>query len=640
MTTSSTKAKVNESKKVKGKKEKDKKEKVNPLHKDYSLLSNLRFIFGNMFREEKSLWILIPIGIFVSPVMQYLWTFMSKLVLDIISKDSEWGVLLPLCACFLGIQIFSTMMNTFYWSNTWYRYVGVRMTLMTMLNKKAMTVNFEHLENSDVMEAFQKAQNSSGGNEQGVEGMMRTGVETVRMLAVAIVGFAIMGTLHPLILVTLFITAGLSCIANDRVSAYTKRTVWDVLSSWWRKNNYVYDTCTDFKAAKDIRMFHLSGWLLDKKRELGVFRVKMQWKNEKAWLLFGIFDRIMWTASQIVIYWFIVDSVVKGKVTVGNAYLYVSASGAFYSSVSSVFSNLTNLRQRSREVSDFRSFLDFEGGSLLDGTLSMPDKSDYEITFEHVYFKYAGAEKYALEDMNLVLHKGERLAVVGMNGAGKSTFIKLLLRLYEPTKGRILLDGVDIKDYKRYEYYHRFAPLFQEVQLFAFPLKENISMNTPEATDAVKAEDCLVCAGFGEQLKGLKNGIDTEVLKIIDEEGVDFSGGERQKLALARALYKDSPVVVLDEPTAALDALAEYELYQNFDSMIGEKSAIYISHRLSSTRFCNHVAMFQDGRMIEYGTHESLLDQNGAYAEMFRVQAQYYVDSEKAQAEEGGELYE
>lgn len=186
---------------------------------------------------------------------------------------------------------------------------------------------------------------------------------------------------------------------------------------------------------------------------------------------------------------------------------------------------------------------------------------------------------------------------------------------------------MDIQTYQKKSYYNLFAPLFQEVELFAFPLAENISMNTPENTDVARAEECLNMAGFGNKLKELPKGVRTEVLKVIDEEGLDFSGGERQKLALARALYKDAPIVVLDEPTAALDALAEYELYQNFDRMIGEKSAIYISHRLSSTRFCDHIAMFMEGQMVEYGTHEELLKKNGPYANMFELQAQYYVEN-------------
>ncbi|MBR4179455.1 MAG: ABC transporter ATP-binding protein, partial [Treponema sp.] len=221
---------------------------------------------------------------------------------------------------------------------------------------------------------------------------------------------------------------------------------------------------------------------------------------------------------------------------------------------------------------------------------------------------------------------GERLAVVGLNGAGKTTFIKLLMRLYEPTEGAIFLNGQDIRSWDLKSYFAIIAPVFQDVNLFAMTYKENVSMNELENTDDELVKKCTEDAGLGEKIRDLKDGIDTQLLKVIYDDGIDMSGGEKQKLALARALYKNAPVVVLDEPTAALDALAESKLYQDFDKLIYGKTAIYISHRLSSTQFCNNVAMFKDGQLIEYGTHDSLMKKKGEYANMYKVQAQYYVE--------------
>ena len=256
----------------------------------------------------------------------------------------------------------------------------------------------------------------------------------------------------------------------------------------------------------------------------------------------------------------------------------------------------------------------------------VPKAKGYTFEFENVSFKYKGQESYALKNVNLTLEAGEKLAVVGLNGAGKSTFIKLLLRLYDVTEGRILMNGTDIREFNREDYYKLFSPAFQDVMVFASPMSENVSMKEPAATDKSAAEKVLRDAGLGEKVDSLEKGVDTELLKVFYDDGVDLSGGEKQKLALARALYKNADVVVLDEPTAALDALAENRLYQSFDGLIGNRSAVYISHRLSSTRFCNRVAMFKDGEMVETGTHDELMALDGAYAEMFRVQAQYYVE--------------
>ncbi|MDO4318377.1 MAG: ABC transporter ATP-binding protein [Lachnospiraceae bacterium] len=610
---------------------KKKPEEANPLHRDYSVGSNLRFIFHALLTEYPVLWLLLPLGALVSPVMQYLWSFIAKLVIDMAMEGEGWRRLLLVIGCFAAVQLAASLLNTLYNSSCWYRYIGARMTLLTRLIRKAMTVDFEHLENPDVMDAFQKAQNSAGNNNSGVEGMMRTGAGLLCSFTVVGTGIAIMGTLHPGLIVLLLLTAALSFLMTDRINALAKRTVWDVLSSWWRKNNYMQNISTDFQAAKDIRMFHLKDWLLEKMRELNRYRYRMQKKNEWLWFAAGLFDSLMWMVSQIGIYVFIVVQFVRGNISVGDATLYTATAGTFFNYATQLLKSVADLRQRSREVCDFRSFLDFEGGDLNAEGQKVPRTGSYEFTFENVSFRYPKAESCALKDLTLTLRPGERLAVVGLNGAGKSTLIKLLLRLYEPTEGRILLNGTDVRTYEKRDYYRLFAPLFQEVELFAFPLSENISMDTPEATDCRRVEQCLRDAGFADKLKELKDGVMTQVLKVIDDEGVDFSGGERQKLALARALYKDAPVVVLDEPTAALDALAEYRLYQEFDRLIGGKSAVYISHRLSSTRFCDHVAMFQSGKMVEYGTHDELLKKNGAYAEMFRIQAQYY-------QEEGGAL--
>lgn len=604
----------------------------NTLHKDYPLRSNLKYIFGTMLREEKALRYLIPIGIIMAPIMSYLWTFISRSTIELITNEESLQDLFPLILTFVVIQMVCTVTNTYYWTSTWFRYIGVRMHLLKKLNRKAMTMNFEHLENPDVMDAFSRAQNSNGGNEQGIQGMMRTGVECMSNMAVVFVGFIIMSTLRPIILLLLCATAALSFVVNDRVNEYSKKTVWDVLAPWWRKNSYMNNISTEFTAAKDIRMFNLMDWLLAKFKILNEYRYKMQIKNERNWFFVRVFDNVMWALSQVGIYAYIIYAVIQQNVSIANAFLYLSTAETFYESICSVLKNISVLRQRSREVSDFRSFLDFDGGDMDDDRLPVPEGNKYDFVFENVSFRYPKTDKYALKELNLTFTTGERLAVVGLNGAGKTTFIKLLLRLYEPTSGRILLNGVNIQSYQRRSYYSLFAPLFQEVELFAFPLVENISMNIPENTDAVRAEECLNMAGFENKLREFPKGVQTEILKIIDEEGMDFSGGERQKLALARALYKDSPVLVLDEPTAALDALAEYELYQNFDYLIGDKSAIYISHRLSSTRFCNHISMFMEGQMVEYGTHEELLRKKGLYANMFELQAQYYI-------EEGGVKY-
>ena len=266
--------------------------------------------------------------------------------------------------------------------------------------------------------------------------------------------------------------------------------------------------------------------------------------------------------------------------------------------------------------------------------MDLPEAETYTFVFEHVWFRYPGQTEYALKDVSITVEGGKRLAVVGPNGAGKSTFIKLLCRLYKPTKGRITVNGIDIWQVNQQKYFHLLAPVFQNVESYAAPLAQNISLQKMDRTDKKTAEACLRKSGLSDKLDSLEKGLDTQLLRFLYEDGIDLSGGEKQKLSFARALYKVSQknapqfpktrVFVLDEPTAALDPLAEYRMYSDFNELIGEHTAIYISHRLSSTRFCHQVALFEEGQIIEYGTHDALLKNGGRYAGLYRIQARYY----------------
>lgn len=252
-----------------------------------------------------------------------------------------------------------------------------------------------------------------------------------------------------------------------------------------------------------------------------------------------------------------------------------------------------------------------------------PAREDEGIEFRNVSFKYPGSDEYVLKDVNIKFRTGSRLAAVGMNGSGKTTFIKLLCRLYDPTEGEILYNGVNIKEYDYDEYLNMFGVVFQDFYITDFKLGENVSAGP--ITDPEKVRECLEEAGFGDKLREYKDGIDTYIGKGYGWEGVDVSGGENQKIAIARALYKDAPFIILDEPTASLDPLAEADIYSKFNEIAKNKSAIYISHRLSSCKFCDEIAVFHEGRIIEQGTHEALLsNEQGKYYELWHAQAQYY----------------
>lgn len=253
------------------------------------------------------------------------------------------------------------------------------------------------------------------------------------------------------------------------------------------------------------------------------------------------------------------------------------------------------------------------------------DDNEYEFEFKHVWFKYPNSEEYVLKDINLKWRIGEKMALVGRNGSGKSTLIKLLCRLYDASKGEITLNGIDIRKYSYDDYMQLFSVVFQDSKLFSYSLAENVAADTDFDSELV--ENCVRKAGLSELLDKMPDGINTYLYKDFNENGVEISGGEAQKLCLARAIYKGSPFIVLDEPTAALDPISEYDIYTKFNSIVGTRTAIYISHRLSSCRFCDDITVLDNGHIIERGSHEKLIAKGGIYTAMWAAQAEYYKDT-------------
>lgn len=388
-----------------------------------------------------------------------------------------------------------------------------------------------------------------------------------------------------------------------------------------------FQVCAEKRYAEDVRVYrqyvYCEKYGNDKTTTFGTKGTFSKYSRGPVGILFAISAAIS-EVFTFIVYVFVCLKAWAGAFGIGAVTQYVSA-------VTKLSGSFSNILRTFGEIKNNAPFLQLE----LD-FLELPDKlksgeehveqladDDYEVEFKNVSFKYPGTDIYALKNVNIKFGQGRKLAVVGRNGSGKTTFIKLLCRLYDPTEGTILLNGKDIREYDIKEYERVFSVVFQDFALFAMPLGENVA--TSAEYDRKKVEDCLKNAGFSERLARWKDGLNTVLYKELTEKGVEISGGEAQKIALARALYKGAPIVVLDEPTAALDPIAESEIYANFNSIVEKKTAIYISHRLSSCRFCDDIAVFDSGEMVQYGSHAELLsDKDGLYSQLWNAQAQYY----------------
>ncbi len=394
------------------------------------------------------------------------------------------------------------------------------------------------------------------------------------------------------------------------------------------------------------RLYGFFGWLSYKKEIAEDIRLYRQDKicdrhntnKEGIFGTKGIFAKLSWGPKGLysaasagvsvvftgVAYLFVCMKALAGAFGLGAVTQYVTSVTKVSNGVSSFISVIGEMRTNASFLATVFEFLDIPN-RMYQGSLTVEKRRDrkYEVEFRNVSFKYPGSENYSLRNVNVKFKVGERLAVVGMNGSGKTTFIKLLCRLYDPTEGEILLNGIDIKKYNYAEYMMVFSVVFQDFKLFALKLGENVASGTEY--DRSLAADCLKRAGFGERLEKMPNGLDTYLYTDYKKDGVNVSGGEAQKIAIARALYKDAPFIILDEPTAALDPIAEAEIYSKFDEIAGDKTAIYISHRLSSCKFCDEIAVFHQGAVVQQGTHEELVsDEGGKYYELWHAQAQYY----------------
>ena len=391
---------------------------------------------------------------------------------------------------------------------------------------------------------------------------------------------------------------------------------------WNRRFSYWFTLVFNYALGKYIRLYNMQKMLSSKIEEAN------NNMGKEYYMLRGQLMKISWipivvnTLLQFVAYGYVGLKAVFKLISIGDAMKYVGAYTNLAESVQNIAGIFTELDIESKYLAYFYDYMAIEN-KRYEGTIPTEKRDDnvFEIEFRDVSFKYANSETYALRHVNQKITLGSKTAVVGKNGAGKTTFIKLLCRLYEPTEGQILLNGVDIRYYDYKDYAKLFGVVFQDFNLFSASIGENVA-SSDEYDEKVVIE-CLNKAGFGERLEKMPDSISTNIYQY-EENGVEISGGEAQKIAIARALYKNAPFVILDEPTSALDPVAEYEIYQRFDQMVEGKTSIYISHRMSSCRFCDNIIVFDDGKVVEQGSHDKLMAGGGLYSELWNAQSQYY----------------
>lgn len=596
--------------------------------KEHSLISNFFYVYKYAWLFKKSLLILTFLFILSCVLFQYIWSFTSKFIIDDVMNGVSISTLfltVGIAGALSAITGFGANGIDYFW---WVRAHFISFKFLARFNKKMMTMKYEYLERPEILDKAEKAKKAADWG--GSTGFLMDSKFFMRAAANVLVSAVIICTLNPFLLIIFSATGFLKAYMNVKTKIEDKKLCWDNMAPFYRKIRYLGQVQSDFSYAKDIRIYNMRSFLKAKHTSINSQAHKLFLGHKNRWLKWEMKNYIVTLLETLFQYGYLIYALVHGNLELGSFVLYSTTMDSYTKYLRYAFVQYSEMKQRSMEIDDYRSFVDDDSSNdVAKNTKPVPVSDTYEIEFKNVSFKYYNQDKYALKNLNLKLTPGKTLAVVGLNGAGKTTFIKLLCRIYDVTEGQILLNGVDVREYDRQEYFKIFSPVFQNVEMFALNLGENVAMSSDSKVDKQRALHCLNSSGLKVKVKSLKDGLKTQMTKVIYDEGTDFSGGEKQKLSLAKALYKDAPIVLLDEPTAALDPIAEYELYQSFDKIIKGKSAVYISHRLSSTRFCDNIAMFDNGQLVEYGTHNSLLVKNGAYAHLFEVQAQYYKEEQK-----------
>lgn len=599
--------------------------------KKYNLFSNIVYVYKGVARHKPYLIALLFVSLISTVGSRFVGLFLSKYIIEFIFDGMTIAHLIKMVVILSVLNVLFMLGQNAVNFGKEPGALYVRPMFMLERNKKHIGMFYENLEIKEILDVIERSRKATSWVENGIEGIIRFTIVLCSDVFTCIVAMVILCRMNVYMIPIVIVFGILSYISVDKATKKDKYLTNDSVSHQNRKKDYFNRISRDFSYGKDIRLYHVQPKLINTQKELNEKLHSNVCKVRNIWLRSGLFTGTLDMIREGIMYIGLVFAILKKGLLISEFTLYIGCVRQFAGTFYNVMNIYAKMRQCNREVNDYRTLNEFIDEQEISGE-NVRCARDYEIRFENVSFAYPGTDKPVLKNMNLTITPKQKLAIVGLNGAGKTTFIKLLLKLYEPTSGSILLNGVDIRKYNTKSYYELFAPVFQDMECYAFTLAENVSMKPEDMTDKKLVSECIRKAGLGNKLDEWRNGVDTNILKILHNEGVILSGGERQKLALARALYKNAPIVILDEPTAALDAMAESKMYEDFDGLVDGKMAIYISHRLASTRFCDVIAMFEDGQLVEYGSHKELMSANGGYAKMFEMQANYYKEEQKDEA--------
>lgn len=599
----------------------------------YGMGENTIYMISLAFKECKSvLWfglLLAGLGI----ALNLLQLFIVPTILGKVESHVSLIELLITIGVFVLALLVTSGADGYLNQNTIFGRVFVRISLVSAISGKFSKTSYPNIENQEFLNLSETAGRSVNGNNQATEAIWNTLVELLKNGISFVIYLFLLSNVNLIIIAITLVTTVIGYFASLKINKWKYRHREEE-ASITHKMTYIDSKAQDYTLAKDIRMFGMEAWLLNLyNASLDLFHDFCN-RAERVYLLADIIDVAFSFLRNGIAYVYLITMVLNNGLSAAQFLLYFTAISGFTTWITWVLSGFSTLNTQSLDISTLREFLEtdeifnFETGEAVE-----PDKNKkYSIELKNVSFRYEGAKEDTLHNINLKLKASEKLAVVGLNGAGKTTLIKLICGFYDPTEGEVLLNGRNIKEFNRRDYYKHFSAVFQDFSLLAASIAENVAQ-TDENIDMEKVKACIEKAGLKKKLESLSKGYETHLGKEVYEDALELSGGEMQRLMLARALYKESPIIILDEPTAALDPLAESDIYNRYNELTKDSTSIYISHRLASTRFCDRIILIEEGGIAEEGTHDKLISSGGRYAYLYELQSKYY--REKGGEEDG-----
>lgn len=598
----------------------------------YSLWDNIHFFYKKLYQyEPKLIWMMVA-AIFGGIIMPVFSIYIPKAMVDLVTEQASVTKYVVLLG---GIVFIYTMFSVFYeyMNNRGYMERNLyRNYLLYSVFWKSLHIPYKKAESGKVRENYWESVYSLRSGDWSCSSLFYSELPA---LIIAIGNFfiysGVIGVLSPWIMVGLIVLSFFNFLLLEGERRYRNK-LWPEMDKLNGKLQYINNAAGgdggSASTAKDIRIFHMQDWILNKADDLQTGLRALDNKiTKRVWIRENI-GHVVGFFRDLVAYAYLILETASGHITAGEFVLYLGAIMGFGNFVNGIIGNIQSLLGASDRAQRYREYNDLMEEDVEVGTVSVKDlRMPLEIEFSHVDFAYE--KENILTNLNFKIHAGEKIAIVGVNGAGKTTIIKLLCGFYEPTKGTIRINGVDIKEFAKKDLYQLFSAVFQDNRIFPFKVAENLTLQKQEKVELKRAQSALEQAGLWEAFEKNNISLDDYMTNYFLKDGVVLSGGETQKFMLARAIYKDAPILVLDEPTAALDPIAESEVYQEYAKISQDKTSIFISHRLASTKFSDRIFFLRDGKITESGSHEDLMKQKGDYAHMFEVQSSYYKKGEE-----------